>query len=502
MSASRSPLGWAIPSDDWGKFVDYVTEEWGENTEHVRFALERAMIEFLELDDDLAEAERLLRGHLDVRGLSSSTAEVLKREIDPENKRKIGIRVRDVVQDRFRSFVAEEFNGGHTARYATYTESHTTYGEALTAAINEYRDGGAGRRLKSFAEDIVAGRERSSDLVESLDESDSDLSTANATSITEEQPSVRAEIVLDVVDDLPNGFPDAALVDTIEDHAASEHGELSEDLLDRYREAVLDEKPVVEHPGHDGVYISEQERAKMTVWQDLNKETRVARLRRLVAADAVDKRKTHLKIDYQRVRELFDEDLGHEPSHQYAYDAMKAAGRADGFSYGKHRGSKVLKFDLTAITDDLRRDLVENWACTCLAADEKETSTADTEHESGDWVEAVAEHLKGVPGSAIPDVVAGRIAREKYATPADVDDDGTIFDSDRLNELEAKVTEEDIERVLDRLGIETDTDQDDSATEPAMTDTADTDAIADELDTLDTGAEATVATDGGTSVDD
>ena len=499
MSASRSPLGWAIPSDDWGKFVDYVTEEWGENTEHVRFALERAMIEFLDLDDDLAEAERLLRGHLDVRGLSSSTAEVLKREIDPENKRKIGIRVRDVVQDRFRSFVAEEFNGGHTARYATYTESHTTYGEALTAAINEYRDGGAGRRLKSFAEDIVAGRERSSDLVESVDESSGDHSTANATSITGEEPSVRADVVLDVVGDLYDGFTDDLLDETIREHAANEHGELSEELLDRYREAVIDEKPVVEHPMKDGLYISNEERANITAWEDLTKETRVARLRRLVAVDAVENRKMRHKVEYRDVQRLFGEDLGHEPSHQYAYDAMEAAGTAAGFHYGKHRGNKVLKCDLAAITDRLRQDLVENWDCTRLAADDEETPAADTEHESGDWVEAVAEDLKGVPESAIPDVAAGRIAREKYAPDLS---DGETLEDDRLDELEAKVTGEDVERVLDRLGIETDTDQDDSATEPATTDTADTDAIADELDTLDTGAEATVATDGGTSVDD
>jgi len=498
--ASRSPLGWAIPSDDWEKFVAYVTDEWGENTEHVRFALERAMIEFLELDDDLAEAERLLRDHLDVRGLSSSTAEALKRDVDPEDKLKIGVRVRDVLQDRFRSFVAEEFNGGKTARYATYTQSHTTYGEALTAAINEYRDGGAGRRLKSFAEDIVAGRDRSSNLVENPDESNDDLSTANATSITDGGPTVQADVVLDVADDLTDGFHVADLDDAIEEHAADEHGELSDDLLDEYREAVIEEKPVVEHPGSDGVYITEEERAKMTVWEDLNKETRVARLRRLVAADAVDKRQTHLKVDYQRVRELFAEDLRHEPSHQYAYDVMDRAGTVAGFSYGDHRGSKVLKCNLGAITDGLRRDLVENWGCACLASTPaEETDTDERPTDPDGWVDDVVEAVKGVPASAILDIAPGKIAQHKYATPADLNEDGTIYADDRLDELEAKVTEEDVERVRDRLGIDAPEDNSDATEDksPAASDAPDTDAIDEELDALDTGAGATVATDGG-----
>jgi hypothetical protein len=207
--AGRSQLGWAVPAADWEEFLGYVDQEWGSRGPNVRFELERAMAEFIDRDGDLADTEALLRDALEVRALSSSTVSVPSRDVDPENKRKVGYRVRESLKEEFTDFVDTRLNGD-SATNGEGSTSHTTYSEALRAAINAYRDGGTSRRVRDLAEAVVsgstdAGRDGGS-IENGLPDETASVSTESESSTTPD-PDVEAALVLEIAEDLPDQFP-------------------------------------------------------------------------------------------------------------------------------------------------------------------------------------------------------------------------------------------------------------------------------------------------------
>lgn len=368
-SSGRSQLGWSVPAQDWERFETYVREKWGDDGAHVRFELEKAMEEFIERDGDLAEAESLLQEAVGLSELSSSTEETITRDVSPENKRQVGYRVREVLKDEFTTFVAEEFNDGTSGRYGGLSDSHVSYGEALAAAINEYRDGGRGRRVRELVEATITGATdsgRENDSVESKSGTDEELSTAPDLSTTageseagsaDDLPDVEPRLVLSVADELGEQFTERDLRKTVVQHLNAEYDEFPGKLIEEYSEAALDQLAVVQHPSKEELYISESMREEITVWSDLNKDLRAARLRRLVAADALDAGKTRHPVGYRDVIELFKENLDDGPSVQYAYDLMDAAADgAEGFVYKKIRGEKQLRVDLTKVNRSVLED--------------------------------------------------------------------------------------------------------------------------------------------------
>lgn len=352
---TRTQLGWAVPVDDWDRFVQSVREDWGCSDTHVRFELERAMIEFVDRDTDLARAESLLHEAVSVSELSSSTETPLARNVSSVEKRTVNFRVREAVKEEFKQFVAE-LNSGETGKFDMGSTSHTTYGETLAAALLFYADGGRSRCIRELTESLVTGRSTAGARTTVIDESpppadDDTLSTPTAASSTpgdsDDTDDLNPDVVLTVADDLPTEFLEDELQTTVAKHLKPP---TVEDPIDRYSEAVLDCLSVVQHPMNDGLYIPEEKRDEITAWEDLTKELRTVRLRRLVAGDAVRNRNRRHSVTYRDVMELFEQNLGDGPSHDYAYTLMEAAAEGvDGLQYTTSRGQNQLRVNLDIV---------------------------------------------------------------------------------------------------------------------------------------------------------
>jgi hypothetical protein len=153
--ADKSPLGWEVNSKEWRKFTRHVGDSWARDDETIRFELQRAMREYCYCESDLAATERQLRSELGVHKYQSLPGEYAPVSINPKSKRKIGIRVFDTLQNDFRGFVDDRLNGSGPTRYYSANDGHTTYGEALNAAIAEYRQGGRSARVLELAQRFV-----------------------------------------------------------------------------------------------------------------------------------------------------------------------------------------------------------------------------------------------------------------------------------------------------------------------------------------------------------
>jgi hypothetical protein len=362
----RAQLGWRVPADVIERFEDYVHEKHGSHGPYVRFELECAMREYLDDDELLVETEDLLRDHLDLRGFSSSTA-LSTRQYRGTTTTQVGYRVNAALKERFQAF-ADEHNAD-------------TYGRALAAALESYADGGRAKRLLTGVTRLITGDTDSGTTsgttagsVENDHRGQTDstatLSTATASGTTSgttdetsgeaegssdgatcDSVSVDAQAVLEIADELPadiipNKLLEARILETAPANDA--------DTIRSHREAVLQQIDAEPHPHRDGVYITTEHRENSIIWADLDKAERLVLLRRFAAHDAMDNRQRRRAYDYRDVTQLFREEAGGGgPSHQYAYDLMKAAADEDGFEYKQIRGQKQLRVDLNEVRDEI-----------------------------------------------------------------------------------------------------------------------------------------------------
>lgn len=393
--------------------------------------------------------------------------------------------------------------------YSDFTDSHITFGEALIPALSEYRDGGKGRRIKTLVEEVISGesdRDRNSIFVENSESDDDGLSTDPAVSI---RPSPSAEIVIDVAESLPESFPVTVLDSRIEEHASDEHETLTDELIAEYRDAVVDQLPVVGHPMKDDLFITEDAREDITAWQDYDNPGRVQYLREMALNRAEENRKQRVRFNYTDVIDLFDEHLGHSPTPQYAYDAMEDAATAEGFSYSDHHGKKELRCDRLGISESLRADVLlkwdfDPWGETPEEAETAESGDIDTreadsdpcdpegeagktgKHDTDQWVRDATDNLPPGDVSNLPDaVIDNKIARARDVDgPADLDGDGNVPQS-----LLDRVSEDDRQRVRDHASA-------DSEDNNSETPNVETGAVDDELNALQQ-ATPEAMTDGG-----
>lgn len=350
---ARSQLGWRVPRDERDAFLEFVEDRWDAQGPYVRFELESAMREFLDADGHLAEAERLLREHLQSQGLSSST-DAVPSTLDHGDTVKLGHRVNAELKDEFAAMAKEHF-----------TDS---LGAVLARAMNAYRGGGRRRRVLDNVQQLVAGgtsggttagadeNSPSPDehagttgvAIESSSGTDESTQSSSGTSggttaDADENVEADPQLVMEIADDLGDQFPADVLESTIAKTAGGDAA-----TIDAYRDAVVNYKNVVKHP-HNPLYIPETKRDEMTLWCDLNKEMRATRLRRLIVVDALENKEQRHPLTYKQVQGLFEEYLGKGPSHDYAYTLMEMAANADGFTYGEYQGQKQLRVNVKQV---------------------------------------------------------------------------------------------------------------------------------------------------------
>lgn len=144
--SNRVQLGWRIPREDREKFERFVEQKWGEQGLYVRVEIEQAMVEFIDSDDILAEAEARLKDHLHSQGLSSSTAGDAQADgyrVDHSDTVKLMHRVDAELKYEFAAFAQQSYND--------------SLGAVLARAMSAYRDGGRARRVLEDVKKLTDG---------------------------------------------------------------------------------------------------------------------------------------------------------------------------------------------------------------------------------------------------------------------------------------------------------------------------------------------------------
>jgi hypothetical protein len=337
--------------------MEFVEDKWDSQGPYVRSELEPAMREFLGADSYLAEAERLLREHLQSQGLSFST-DAVPSTLNHGDTVKLGHRVNAELKDEFAAMAKKH-----------YTDS---LGAVLARAMNAYRGGGRRRRILDNVQHLVTGgtndgttpgpdeNSPSSDAhtgttgaaIESAGGTDesrqTSLDTAGATTADgDESVTPDPQLVMEIADDLGDQFPANGLASTI---ATTAGGDAA--TIDAYRDAVTNYKNVVKHP-HKSLYIPEAKREEWTLWCDLNRETRATRLRRLAVVKALGTKQQRHALTYKQVQQLFEEYLAEGPSHDYACTLLELAANAEGFTYGSYQGQKQLRVNVKQVKQSI-----------------------------------------------------------------------------------------------------------------------------------------------------
>jgi hypothetical protein len=133
------------------------------------------------------------------------------------------------------------------------------------------------------------------------------------------------------------------------------------DTIQTYTEAVLSYENVVKHPLNDDVYIPQEERDKITIYSDLDRDDRVEALRMLVARKALQKEKREWAVDYTDVQELFKEEFHGEPSDDYAYTLMEEASEVPWMQYRKRQSRlKLIIPDLLEVPKNILEDAADD----------------------------------------------------------------------------------------------------------------------------------------------
>lgn len=355
MTVERIVLGWRVPRDVWERFEEHVAEKHGATGPYLRFELELAMREYLD-DDELGEhAEKLLKEHTDLRGLSSSTAPgVATGRYRGADTKKIGHRINARLKERFQVFADK-----HEA---------DTYGRLLARALDSYADGGRTRRILDDVERLVTGgctSDTTGDSVESSEnEQEGGLSTGGETDtsgITVE-PALVEEIAESVVEDPARTSIAKKGIDktTV---AVVGSSNVNEEIIKAYREAAIDHLGAEEHPHNDRTYITEEYRENHVIWADLEKDERLVLLRRFAAADAVGHGEITRCYTYKQVQDLFKLYAGGGgPSRQYAYDLMEEAAPGEpGFEYGEFHGQLQFRVDISEVSSSIKQYAFEEY---------------------------------------------------------------------------------------------------------------------------------------------
>ncbi|WP_302083623.1 hypothetical protein [Salinibaculum rarum] len=373
----RVQLGWRIPHDAWDRFTDYVAEKHAADNLYIRVELETAMLEYLDNDGILQDAEQLLRDRVDGSPLSSSPTTLATTRYQDGNTRLVTHRIRKDLKEEFKAFAKQ-----HNAE---------SFGRLLANALDAYAEGGRARRIlddltrifdTDTTTDATPTAGSTTDSVENTPNStqkppsstadsgssdqriESSLSTASASATTTERtpdPITVTDAVNILLDDF--GADSPADVKTfhrkeLESTIKQATGSGDQDTFELYHDPVLDQINAGSHPHIDGMYITDWAREEKTLWADLDKAERLILLRRWAVAEAIENGEQKRAFTYRDVTELFESRVRAGPSHQYAYDLMEAAADEPGFNYGEYSigtqsARKQLRVDVSEVDDNI-----------------------------------------------------------------------------------------------------------------------------------------------------
>ncbi|MFB6197524.1 MAG: hypothetical protein ABEI52_04550, partial [Halobacteriaceae archaeon] len=281
-------LGWRIPAPSWEFFTEKVVEKHANQNVYIRISIETAIMEMLDDDELLAEAESILRECTDLQELSSSTAVLATDRYQNCDTRLCTHRIRADLKERFKTFADK-----HDA----------SYGRLLAVALDVWAEGGRARRI---LEDVKRAFSAATNTGSTDDSIENSAVTGNDSGSTDEavehQFSTVAQDATNTgstdrtpdpvkVSDAVNAVCDIESVDdtaelrmfprsTLEDAIERAVGRADDETMELYHDSVLDQLAASEHPYINDIYITDWAREEETFWTDLEKEERLVLLRR------------------------------------------------------------------------------------------------------------------------------------------------------------------------------------------------------------------------------
>lgn len=443
-------LNWYVPQNVWDLFEGYIAKNHVKTGIYYRFELEQAMKKYADIGGSNYNPRQLLRKHTDLLDDSSTDVSIEPLfDLNDSETTKVRRPVRSDIKETFQRWVDEN--------------SDYSYGKALSRAIIEYLT-----TLESqILNDIILNQKSSSmskDIaVESIVENTT-LSEAEVysrlTNLSIDERSGHRSMSTEMLTKIRNKLYSKLKIDEIDEVT----GMIASDVIkstiqsatgyrdcDNYIEQVCDMLNLVPHPDpkYKNQYVTESRakeiRNELTLWDDLNRDEKIVLLRRwsvreVLKQDQTQGAFTYANSDprdsYPSVRELFIEETGHEPSHQFLYDIMRDAAEADGFEFGTFHDEKKLRVNVDAVNPG-----IIEWV------------SSNTPVEVKTWVEKAVQSI--VDSSVSIDaflsnetLVDNKIVKSKY--PDLLDDSGELTEGaiDRVTIHDRKLV---YQRLSDRV---------------------------------------------------
>jgi len=321
---SRQKLDWRVPSDEWDAFVDFVYHQHGEIKGYVGREVERAMREWIDVDDFATvedQIDRLIRA-AGRRYTDLSQKKSASDTLESEDTTRVACRVDSHLKQEFSGFVKKM--------------TDDRLGVALAWALRERRAGGRSQRVENKLERII-------------DDAEALLAEINGNN----ELSIRKKRTITICNQLSDQF----LRDELESAIAEIAGDSPPTLQD-YTHKVLNRLGVVEHPDRPDLYITKNRARQLGIdldapqidwkpYEALTREEKVEGVRIELARLA----KVHhgkYQIEANTIKQKI---CNSKPSDNETKEILRQAATADGFDVTHYRGKDKLRINLACVTD-------------------------------------------------------------------------------------------------------------------------------------------------------
>ncbi len=320
----RPKVDLRVPTDEWDAFENYVKDEHGKIKGYVGREVERAMREWIDVDEFAAIEDRINQL---IRATGRSCCNQLHKKrasdtIESEDTTRVSCRVDSRVKDNFSQFVNEM--------------SNDRLGVALARALRERRTGGRSERVENKLDRII---DEAKDLLAELDDS-SEL-------------TIRQKRTIVICSQLGDEFTE----DELEEVIGNRFGD-TKSTLRNYKKLVLKRRDAVKHPDKSGLYISREQARQWGVdleshpieWKPYRALTDAERIEgvQIKLAQLAKSNGGKYRIDSKFIN---DKIFNSKTSYRKSNKLLNKAADSDGFEAVHHSGKNRLKVDLTQINE-------------------------------------------------------------------------------------------------------------------------------------------------------
>ena len=333
----RVRLDWRVPAAEWGRFREYVENEYGSLDGYLGREAEAAMQAYADadgLDGVEDKIDRLVRA----AGRTPEDRDKEKNnsyQPDAETTR-VTARVDECVKDEFRAVVDTQ-------------DKDRKYGQALARALDTHRNGGRAGRLERKLDRVV-------------DDAEAFLEQTSAES-SETKVGKHERCVIGIANELAGEFVDDELERTIRE-VANVH---SEPAIEQYREDVTARLEVEPHPNVPHLWISSEKAEQLNPGVPaecrrpvghLDSSERVERIRLALGRRAARCKSGRITVPADEVRDTI---LEKEVKRGATLSLMRSAAQVVGIDIDEDASPAKLRINLSTLQEtepDLTRRII------------------------------------------------------------------------------------------------------------------------------------------------